>query len=74
MIHLLRTSQRVQRLLLSVVRGTNTKAYLIEVSDQRGTCRVERPARVGCVSDITDPSFVTRGVARLNQFQAPYPC
>ena len=29
------------------VCGTNTRAYLVQVSDQRGTCLVEIPAKGG---------------------------
>ena len=29
------------------VCGTNTRAYLVQVSDQRGTCLVEKPAKGG---------------------------
>ena len=30
------------------VCGTKTRAYLVQVSDQRGTCLVEKPAK-GCM-------------------------
>ena len=34
------------------VCGANTRAYLVQVSDQRGTCLVERPAKGGlCLSE-----------------------
>ena len=29
------------------VYATNTRAYLVQASDQRGTCLVERPAKGG---------------------------
>ena len=34
-----------EHLVLSVACGTNARAYLVQVSDQRGTCLVERPAK-----------------------------
>ena len=44
------TRKRVQRLALSVACGTNKRAYLIQVSDQRGTrllyvSVIQRPTR-----------------------------
>ena len=45
MMSLLREIARVQ--FVRGVSGTNTRAYLVQVSGQRGTCPVERPAKGG---------------------------
>ena len=37
----------IERYSIRPWRGTKTKAYLVQVSDQRGTCLVETPAKGG---------------------------
>ena len=42
------------------VRGTNTIACLVQVSDQRGTCLVEKPAKGGlCLQPL---NLIVHGV------------
>ena len=39
--------------------GTNTRAYLVQVSDGRGTCLVEKPAKGGLCLVTAPQSFCT---------------
>ena len=41
----------------SVGVWTNTRAYLVQVSGQRGTCLVEIPAKKGWPVSVTAPVF-----------------
>ena len=50
------------------VRRTNTRACLVQVSDQRGNYLVERPAMKGLSVSETVPSLTIHGVVEIWTF------